>query len=83
MNFDQITFKDHNIPGAIHGKVMFKNGWEISVVSGPKGSGLYGNVDDETYEVAILKNSEIVGEVSGWNTKQEVSAMMFVLSKIS
>ena len=81
--FDQLTFQPHNLPGAVHGTYKFSNGWEISVVSGPAGCGLYGNLADETYEVAIIRpNNHMTDDVSGWNTKQEVSAMMWVLSQL-
>ena len=78
--FDQLQFKAHHIPGAIQGTYKFHNGWSISVVSGLPGSGLYGNVTDNTYEVAIFRpNGNMTEDVIGWNTKQEVNAMMKVL----
>ena len=81
--FDQLVFQPHNLPGAVHGTYQFSNGWSISVVSGPAGCGLYGNLADETYEVAIIRpNNHMTDDVSGWNTKQEVSAMMWVLSQL-
>lgn len=81
--FEQLTFQAHSIPGAIHGTYKFSNGWSISVVSGPPGSGLYGNVTDSTYEVAIIRpNGNMTEDVIGWNTKEEVSAMMKVLSHL-
>jgi hypothetical protein len=83
--FDQLTFQPHlnGIPGAIGATYKFPNDWEISVVSGPAGCGLYGNLDKETYEVAIIRpNGNMTDDVSGWNTKQEVSAMMWVLSQL-
>ena len=81
--FNQLTFVPHTIPNAVQGKYKFSNGWEISVVSGPGGCGLYGNIADETYEVAIFRpNGNMTEDVSGWNTKEEVSAMMWVLSQL-
>jgi len=78
--FDQLEFKAHPIPGAVQGTYKFHNGWSISVVSGLPGSGLYGNVTDNTYEVAIYRpNGNMTEDVIGWNTKAEVSAMMKVL----
>lgn len=78
--FDQLEFKAHLIPGAVQGTYKFHNGWSISVVSGLPGSGLYGNVTDNTYEVAIYRpNGNMTEDVIGWNTKQEVNAMMKVL----
>jgi len=100
--FDLLTFVPHlnGIPGAIAARHKFSNDWEISVVSGPGGCGLYGDVKDETYEVAIFRpngnmtedetyevaifrpNGNMTEDVSGWNTKHEVSAMMWVLSQL-
>lgn len=81
--FHQLTFQAHLIPGAIQGKYKFHNDWSISVVSGLPGSGLYGNVTDNTYEVAIYRpNGNMTEDVIGWNTKEEVSAMMKVLSHL-
>jgi hypothetical protein len=81
--FDQLQFISHHIPGAIQGKYQFSNGWSISVVSGLPGSGLYGVITDGTYEVAIYRpNGNMTDDVSGWNTKEEVSAMMWVLSQL-
>lgn len=81
--FDQLIFQPHNLSGAVQGKYKFSNGYEISVVSGPAGCGLYGNLADETYEVGIFQpNGNMTEDVSGWNTKQEVSAMMWVLTQL-
>lgn len=81
--FDQLQFEAHSIPGAIQGRYKFSNDWSISVVSGLPGSGLYGNVTDNTYEVAIFRpNGNMTEDVIGWNTKEEVSAMMKVLSHL-
>ena len=81
--FNQLTFVPHDIPNAVQGKYKFSNGWEISVVSGPAGCGLYGDVKDETYEVAIFRpNGNMTEDVIAWNTKAEVSAMMKVLVQL-
>ncbi len=81
--FDLLTFVPHNIPNAIQARHKFENDWEISVVAGPAGCGLYGNIEDETYEVAIFRpNGNMTEDVSGWNSKDEVSAMMWILSQL-
>lgn len=81
--FEQLTFEAHSIPGAIQGRYKFHNEWSISVVAGLPGSGLYGNVTDNTYEVAIFRpNGNMTEDVIGWNSKEEVSAMMKVLSHL-
>lgn len=81
--FDQLEFKAHQLPGAIQARYKFHNDWSISVVSGLPNSGLYGNVTDNTYEVAIYRpNGNMIEDVIGWNTKEEVSAMMRVLTQL-
>ncbi len=83
--FDLLNFQPHpiGVPNSIQAKHKFENGWEISVVAGPPNCGLYGNVNENTYEVAIFRpNGNMTEDVSGWNTSQEVSAMMWVLSQL-
>lgn len=81
--FDQLQFQPHHISNAVQGKYKFSNDWEISVVAGPAGCGLYGNINENTYEVAIFRpNGNMTEDVIGWNTKEEVSAMMWVLSQL-
>jgi hypothetical protein len=81
--FTLLQFKSHRIPNAIIAKHKFENDWEISVVSGDAKSGLYGRIDEETYEVGIIRpNGNMTDDVSAWNTKEEVSAMMWVLSQL-
>jgi len=78
--FNQLQFKAHNLPGAIQATYTFSNGWMISVVSGGP---LYGRIEDDTYEVAIFRpNGNMTEDVIGWNTKDEVSAMMKVLVQL-
>lgn len=78
--FDLLKFQPHSIVNAVQALYKFDNDWQISVVSGDK---LYGNLDDGTYEVAIFRpNGNMTEDVSGWNTKQQVSAMMWILSQL-
>ena len=81
--FNQLSFVPHDIPNAVQARYKFSNGWEISIVSGPDGCGLYGRIDDATYEVAIFRpNGNMTEDVSGWNSPQEVGAIMWVLSQL-
>ena len=78
--FDLLNFQPHSLPNAVQALYKFDNDWQISVVSGDK---LYGNINDNTYEVAIFRpNGNMTEDVSGWNTKQQVSAMMWILSQL-
>ena len=81
--FELLDFQPHHIPNAIAATHKFSNDWEISVVSGPSGCGLYGDIVENTFEVGIVRpNGNMTEDVSGWNTKEEVSAMMWVLSQL-
>jgi hypothetical protein len=83
--FDLLQFQPHlnGIPGAIGARYKFENDWEISVVAGPPNCGLYGNINENTYEVGIFRpNGNMTEDVCPWNTKQEVSSMMWVLSQL-
>ena len=78
--FNLLNFQPHSLPNAVQALYTFDNDWQISVVSGDK---LYGNINDNTYEVAIFRpNGNMTEDVSGWNTKNEVSAMMWILSQL-
>ena len=80
--FDLLNFQPHSLPNAVQALYKFDNDWQISVVSGTDGK-LYGKLDDNTYEVAIFRpNGNMTEDVSGWNTKQQVSAMMWILSQL-
>ena len=57
MNFSALTFSDHVIKGGTKARYTFENGWTISVVSGPKDSGLYGIIGRTSYR------SEVSGSV--------------------
>ena len=65
MNFSALTFSDHvlraiypyNIKGGTKARYTFENGWTISVVSGPKDSGLYGIIGEDTFEVAVYRSN--------------------------
>ena len=56
MNFSSLTFSDHSvIKGATKAQHTFENGWTISVVAGPQDSGLYGDIQHDTFEVGIIR----------------------------
>ena len=80
--FNLLNFQPHSLPNAVQALYKFDNDWQISVVSGSDGK-FYGNLDDGTYEVAVFRpNGNMTEDVSGWNTKQQVSAMMWILSQL-
>lgn len=80
--FSLLKFTPHHIPNAIHALYKFQNNYSISVVSGPDGSALYGRIQDETYEILIIYPNDETGAVIGWQTKNEVSAIMWAISQV-
>ena len=81
MNFSDLTFDNHTLPGATQAVHTFENGWKVSVVSGPKDSGLYGNIEQDTFEVAIFRpDGNMLEDVIGWQTPVQVSTIMRVIS---
>jgi hypothetical protein len=82
--FQDLKFKTHAvIPGGKMAKLLFPNGYGVSVVAGPH---LYGN-GTTTFEVAVLKqdsegrdglcyDTPVTDDVLGWQTKEEVTKVM-------
>ena len=81
MNFSDLTFDNHTLPGATQAVHTFENGWQISVVSGPEGSGLYGIIGQDTFEVGIIRpNGNMLDDVIGWQAPTQISTIMRVVS---
>ena len=77
--FDDLVFKPHPIGrGAVQAKLDLGNDIEVSVVGGP---GLYGN-GTTSFEVAAFYKTlgKFVpfdnDDVSGWNSKEEVTKII-------
>jgi hypothetical protein len=84
MNFSDLNFDDHGvIKGATHAHRIFENGWEISVVSGPKGCGLHGDINHDTFEVAIIRpNGNMLEDVINWQTPVQITTMMRLIEML-
>ena len=83
MNFSNLIFKDHFIPGATHGTYKFPNGWEISVVAGPEGSGLKGRISQDTFEVLLIRpNGNELEEPLYYQTRVQISSIMRVINML-
>ena len=77
---------------AIQAVILFDNGYGVSVVTGAEG--LYGNVEEETYEVAAIKGTSLKWElvypkgtsfemdVLGYKTPEEITELMAELQKL-
>ena len=83
MNFSSLTFKDHVIKGATQALHTFPNGWTVSVVAGPEGSGLYGIIGDDTFEVmAIRPSGRMRNDVLSYQTPVQVTSILHLVGMI-
>ena len=81
--FSALTFRSHGIKGATIAKRTFENGWGVSVVAGPKDSGLYGIIGEDTFEVAIIRpNGNMLHAVMPWQTPVQVASLMRLVSML-
>jgi hypothetical protein len=84
MNFSSLTFSDHSvIKGATRAEYTFRNYWTISVVAGPEGSGLYGDIQHDTFEVAVMRpNGNMLEDVICWQTPVQITTMMHLIEML-
>ena len=83
MNFSSLTFQDHAIKGATKALYTFPNGWAVSVVAGPEGSGLYGIIGDDTFEVAVYRpNGKMLEDVLPYQTPVQVTSILHLVEMI-
>ena len=85
-NFNDLVFNAHaNTPNGVQAKLDLGNNIEISVVSMLKRDsaygGLYGDVSEGTYEVAVFHNNNMIplspyDDVLGWQTEDELTELM-------
>ena len=82
LNFNDLDFQAHAHVDGVQARLDLGNGLEISVVANNDGgNGLYGNVSDDLYEVAIFNDSEMIplspaDDVVGWQSPAQVSYLM-------
>jgi hypothetical protein len=84
MHFSALTFQDHaTIPGATKARYTFANDWSISVVAGPKDSGLYGIIGEDTFEVAVFRPGGIMLEdVLSYQTPVQITSLMHLIGML-
>jgi hypothetical protein len=83
MTFSDLTFSDHAIKGATQARHTFENDWAISVVAGPTGSGLYGDVQHDTFEVAVFRsNGNMLEDVIRWQTPVQITTLMYLIEML-
>jgi hypothetical protein len=81
MNFSDLTFDNHTLPGATQAVNTFENGWKVSVVSGPEGCGLYGNIEKDTFEVAVIRsNGNMLEDVIPYQTPVQITTILRLIS---
>ena len=77
MNFSSLTFDNHTLPGATQAVQEFDNGWKVSVVAGPKGCGLYGILEQDTFEVGVFTpNGNLLEDVLTYQTPVQVTSIL-------
>lgn len=83
LNFNDLDFQPHRgTSDAVQARLDLGNGLEISVVANiGDGHGLYGNVADDLYEVAIFNDDgmiplSVADDVLGWQSPAQVSKHM-------
>ena len=75
--FSSLTFRNHKIQGATIAQFKFDNQWTVSVVAGPKDSGLYGILGEDTFEVAVIRpDGEMLEDVLPYQTPVQVSTIL-------
>ena len=77
MNFSSLTFDNHTLPGATQAVHTFENGWQVSVVSGPAGCGLFGIIDQDTFEVGVFTpNGNLLEDVLTYQTPVQITTIL-------
>lgn len=83
MNFSALTFDHHTLPFAIHADHTFDNGWRISVVSGPEGSGIHGQIGCDTFEVGIFRpNGNMLEDVLVYQTPVQITSICHLVEML-
>jgi hypothetical protein len=85
MNFSALTFDNHTLPGATQSVHTFENGWTISVVAGPKDSGLYGIIGEDTFEVAVYRsNGNMLDDmyIRPYQTPVQITTLMHLIEML-
>ena len=85
-NFSDLVFNTHaNNPDGVQAILSLGNDLSISVVSmkskGTQYGGLYGDVTEGTYEVAVFHKNDMLplgafDDVIGWQTEDELTELM-------
>ncbi len=84
--FNDLDFQDHaHVKDGVQARLNVgrDDAYEFSVVAmkGSKGFGLYGDQSEDTYEVAVFKDDQMLplgvyDDVLGWQTPTQISLLM-------
>ena len=81
--FSSLTFENHAIKGATKARHTFENGWTISVVAGPEDSGLYGDNQHDTFEVAVIRpKGNMLDDVIPYQTPVQITSLMHLIEML-
>ena len=82
MNFSDLVFVDHPcITGATQSVQAFANGWQVSLVAGPVGSGLHGTIGQDTFEVAVMDpHRGMVNDVMAHQSPVQITTILQLVS---
>jgi len=78
MNFSSLTFENHPaIKGITQAKYTFENDWTISVAAGSKDWGVHGDIQHDTFEVAIFRpNGNMLEDIMSYQTPVQVTTIL-------
>ena len=84
MNFSAMTFSDHPaLKDVTIARYTFENDWTISVVAGPKDSGFHGDIQHDTFEVAIFRpNGNMLDDVIPYQTPVQITSLMHLIEML-
>ena len=84
MNFSSLNFETHTvIKGGTRANHTFENGWGISVVTAPAGSGIHGDRDCDTFEVAVFRpNGNMLEDVLYYQTPVQITSICHLLEML-
>jgi hypothetical protein len=84
VNFSDLNFYDHSVvKGSTRAEYTFRNYWTISVVAGPKDSGLKGDIQHDTFEVGVMRpNGIMLEDVIIWQTPVQITTMMHLIEML-
>lgn len=93
LTFNNLAFTKHPNSAfkdceGIQAVLLFNNGYGVSVVTAKAGSGLYGDIEENTFEIAAIRgtslswelvypeNTSFKDDVCGYKTPEEITELM-------